>query len=107
MFDELDRLRESEGLFRVLGHYARAGAADREAWQDRLMPGEDLPARELVKLHGELIAFGWVEQNTGVTPALKPGVVACCYRVTAAGLRAFKQARAADRVSEQGQPEAA
>ena len=92
MFDELIRLRESEALLRVLGHYARAGAADREAWQDRLMPGEDLPARELVKLHGELIAYGWVEQNTGAAaPAPSPGTAPGCYRVTPAGVRALKQ----------------
>ena len=100
MFDELDRLRESEALLRVLGHYARAGAADREAWQDRLMPGEDLPARELVKLHGELIAYGWIEQNTGSTPVLKPGQVACCYRITTAGQRAIRWARTEDVVDD-------
>ena len=37
-------------------------------------------------LHGELIAFGWVEQNTGQVPS--------CYRITLAGLRAIRQAKA-------------
>lgn len=35
-------------------------------------------------LHGELIAFGWVDQNTGHVP--------CRYRVTSSGLRAIQQA---------------
>jgi hypothetical protein len=47
MFDELDCLRESPELQRLLGHYAEAGAADRDAWQDRLMESEGVEAREL------------------------------------------------------------
>jgi hypothetical protein len=82
MFDELERLSESEPLFALLAYYARAGAADREAWQGRMMQLEGARAEDLVKLHGELIAYDWVEQNTGAVPQ--------CYRVTAAGLRAFR-----------------
>jgi hypothetical protein len=93
MFDELDRLSEDADLLALLTHYAEAGAADREAWQDRVMEQEGVPPRELARLHGELIAYGWVEQNTGVTTVLKPGVAAACYRVTSTGLRALKQAR--------------
>jgi hypothetical protein len=40
-----------------------------------------------------LIAQGWVEQNTGATPVLKPGVISACYRVTSAGQRALKRTR--------------
>jgi hypothetical protein len=47
-----------------------------------------------------LIAFGWVEQNTGNTTPLKPGTVAACYRVTAAGLRCLKRARSAGPLDE-------
>jgi hypothetical protein len=93
MSDEVERLRGNRRLFDLLTHYGQAGAADREAWQDRVMVVEGLEARELARLHGELIACGWVEQNTGLTPVLKPGVAACCYRITAAGQRALKQAR--------------
>jgi hypothetical protein len=93
MFDELDYLRESPDLQRLLGHYAEAGAADREAWQDRLMELEGVEPRELVRLHGLLLVFNWVEQNTGNTSACRSGVVPACYRITAAGLRATKLAR--------------
>jgi hypothetical protein len=89
-------LRQSKTLARLLTHYADLGAADREAWQDRLMDLEGAEPRDLVRLHGQLIASGWIEQNTGVTSVLKPGVVAACYRVTAAGLRALRQARDGD-----------
>ena len=94
--DGWPRLRQSEALGRLLTHYADLGAADREAWQDRRMGLEGVEPRELVRLHGQLIACGWLEQNTGATPMLKAGVVAACYRVTAAGLRALRQARDGD-----------
>jgi hypothetical protein len=90
MYDELDWLRENSDLRRLLAYYADPGAADREAWQDRLMDLQGVEARERVRLHGLLIAFGWAEQNTGHTPACRPGAVPACYRATAAGTRALK-----------------
>ena len=94
--DGWPRLRQSEALTRLLTHYAELGVADREAWQDRRMDLEGVEPRELVRLHGQLIGCGWLEQNTGATPVSMPGVVAACYRVTAAGLRALRQARDGD-----------
>jgi hypothetical protein len=96
MFNEMDRLEESPALFELLTHYAGLAAPDRQAWQDRRM-GEAGRVRETTGLHGELIAYGWLEQNTGATPALRAGEVPSCYRVTPAGLRALKQLRAAER----------
>src|SRR5262245_27393295 len=93
MFDEFEHLCETPALLRLLCHYAEAGRINRETWQDRVMELEGLSPREMIRLHGELIAFGWIEQNTGATPVLKAGVAAGCYRVTAAGLRTFKEAR--------------
>jgi hypothetical protein len=101
MFDEFQRLCETRALFRLLAHYAEAGARDRETWQDRVMSLDGVSARELSRLHGELIAYGWVEQNTGTTPVLKPGVAASCYRVTSAGLKTFKLARKQQAEAEQ------
>jgi hypothetical protein len=92
MFDELERLGDVPDLLKLLTHYAQVGAAERETWQDRLLALEDVPTGELVKLHGELLAYSWIEQNTGSTPILKPGAVACCYRITVAGQRALKWA---------------
>lgn len=93
MFDEMDRLAEVKELFVLLAHYAALGEADREVWQDRLneMPGVE--TRKLIQLHGELLAYGWLEQNTGMTPVLQRGTAARCYRISPAGLRTVKQAR--------------
>jgi hypothetical protein len=93
MFDEVDALRDSPGLQRLLDHYVEACAADRDAWQDRLMEMEGVEARELVRLHGLLIAFGWLEQNTGNVAVVRAGAVPSCYRVTAAGVRTAKIVR--------------
>ena len=94
MFNELERLRDVPELCELLTHYAGAAAADRQAWQDRRAELGELGPRELVRLHGELLAYGWLEQNTGLTPVLRPGAAANCYRITTAGIRALKQVRA-------------
>lgn len=91
MFDELDRLREVKNLLELLLHYRDAGAADRMVWQDRVAEMPGIASRELVQFHGELVAHGWIEQNTGITPVLKVGAAPACYRITSAGLRALKQ----------------
>lgn len=90
MFDELQRLRDSETLVHLLSHYARLAEPNRDNWQDRVGYLEGVEPKELTRLHGELIAFQWLEQNTGITPLLQPGVVARCYRITPAGLRALQ-----------------
>jgi hypothetical protein len=96
MFDEMDRLRSMKGLSGLLAHYAELAAPDRLVWQDRVQEQEGVEARELVRLHGELLACGWLEQNTGATPVLRRGAVPSCYRITPAGVRALKQLRAED-----------
>jgi len=93
LFDEMDRLAECRSLFDLLEHYAARGADNREVWQDRLAELEGTEPRQLIKLHGELLAYGWIEQNTGMTPVLKHGLAPLCYRVTTTGLKAWKQGR--------------
>jgi hypothetical protein len=93
MFDELERLRGVKELSVLLRHYQQVGEADRQAWQDRVVEMDGVEPRQLVKLHGELLAYGWLEQNTGLTPNLRVGVAANCYRITNAGIRALKQLR--------------
>ena len=40
-----------------------------------------------------LIAYGWIEQNSGAVPTARSGTVPQCYRVLPAGRRALKWAR--------------
>ena len=94
MADDVQRLQEMPSLRALLTHYAVFGKEDRQVWQDRVEEFEGATGRELTRLHGELLAYGWVEQNTGITPAGK-GLAPGCYRITNGGLRALRQAAAA------------
>ena len=87
MLEDSQRLRDNPRLLELLSHYATLGGEDRAIWQDRLMQMEGIEPKDLSRLHGELIAFEWIEQNTGHTSALKDGIVAACYRITLHGLR--------------------
>ena len=90
MYDEMDRLREVEGLQRLLERYQDLGSDDRLIWRDRVQQLEGCESRELVKLHGELLAYGWIELNTGATTTLQ-GTAQTLYRITSAGIRALAQ----------------
>jgi hypothetical protein len=100
MFDEIEMLSQQPGLIRLLAHYARLAEADPEAWQDRVMEGDGQGALELIALYGMLLANGWLAQNSGVTPVLRPGQEPCCYRITTAGKRALRQAQCNEPVEE-------
>ena len=84
MDDEPDFLRDAQALRDLLAHYAALAAPDKQAWHPRrdLRDGEN--PRGLSRLHGELIAHGWLDQNTGI---LAPG----SYRATRAGMRALER----------------
>jgi hypothetical protein len=96
MWDEFQRLRENDQLAVLLEHYVRLTTEDREAWLDRCMQLDGVEAKGLAELHGLLIAFGWIEQNTGQMPVLQAAGCPGCYRTTAAGRRALQRHRAAD-----------
>jgi hypothetical protein len=91
MFDESQRLRENPHLLFLLSHYAQQGIEDRATWRDRLMQMEGIAPKELSKLHGELIAFDWIEQNTGQAISRPDGTLANCYRITLNGLREYQR----------------
>jgi hypothetical protein len=96
MFNELLRLSDSAELMDLLGHYATLAGPDRQVWQDRRMRQGESSPRAVTQMHGELIAYGWVEQNTAETPVLRRDEAPACYRITPAGLRALKQVRAGE-----------
>jgi hypothetical protein len=90
MLHEIDRLRNTPHLRELLGYYA-----NREAWTNRLMQMDGVEPKELVTLHGDLIAFDWAEMNIGQTPN--------CYRITRVGRQALEQVQ----VPEGTKPESA
>lgn len=104
MFDFSVRLRENPHLLSLLSHYAKVGCEDRTVWHDRLMRMEGVEAKELTLLHGELIAFDWIEQNTGHARWSPDGALAACYRVTQHGIREFRRIHGIEAVEDQPQP---
>ena len=86
MMDEVQPLRESADLFSLLNHYAQQCERDRQQWQPRRCEMPGCEPRKLSRLHGTLLAEGWLEQNTGMT---HPG----SYRLTGAGWRALRRLR--------------
>jgi hypothetical protein len=82
MFDDSLRLQDNPHLLSLLSHYAQQGAEDRATWRNRLMGMDGVEPKQLTALHGELIAFEWIEQNTGQT-------LSACYRITLHGLREY------------------
>ncbi len=96
MLDEFQRLRESSGLNSLLSHYVQPNEVNPEGWLDRLMTLDGAEPIDLVRWHGELIAFGWIEQNTGQTAGCREGAVTACYRSTPAGRRALRAFNAGD-----------
>ena len=65
MIDDSLHLQENPHLLALLSHYAQQGTEDRATWRDRLMQMEGVEPKQLSTLHGELIVFDWIEQNTG------------------------------------------
>ena len=65
---------------------------DRQVWHDRRMEMDGCEAKQLTRLHGELMAYGWLEQNTGVVSAVRRGEAPGCYRVTV-GARELSETR--------------
>jgi hypothetical protein len=90
MLDDSLRLQENPLLLALLSHYAQQGTEDRATWRDRLMQMEGVEPKQLSGLHGELIAFEWIEQNTGQALLLQGGTLSACYRITLNGLREYR-----------------
>ena len=88
MLDDLDCLRSNPRLLEMLTHYANLGQGDRDTWHPRLLAMEQVEPSDFVKMHGQLIAFGWIELNVGQVPT--------CYRITLAGQQALRQAQEVD-----------
>ena len=57
MLDEIQQLRDNNGLFRLLTHYAGLVSEDKDSWHDRLMELEGVKPPDLTRLHGQLLAL--------------------------------------------------
>jgi hypothetical protein len=80
--------RNDPRVYKVLGHYDCPGAAGLPAWKERLTALPGVETCELSRLHGLLLAYGWLVQG----PALGSDgrCLSACYRMTPAGQRALR-----------------
>lgn len=97
MLDDSLRLQENPHLLTLLSHYAQQGIEDRAMWRHRLMQMDGIEPKQLSALHGDLIAFDWIEQNTGQT-------LSACYRITVNGLREYRRLHGVEIVEERSEP---
>ena len=81
------KTRPCSGYFEL---YANAGLDNPDAWQIRIMTLDGTDERSLSRLHGRLIAAGWIEFN--IAAARAKSETMRCYRITAAGRRALRRA---------------
>lgn len=86
----LSALLDQPKLRSLLDHYHDAkrkeGAGD---WQDRAMELDGMDERELTRLHGQLLANGWLETRVEAADAHQPGRLTKCYRITSDGEKAL------------------
>jgi hypothetical protein len=87
-------LSENPPLRDLLERYqqGREQAPDRE-WHDRVMEIEGASRAELTKLHGLLLANGWIDARVHADAFQTPCAVRDCYKVTPEGSRLLKTCR--------------
>lgn len=74
----------------LLLEYQRRKDADPQAdWHDRVMEAAGVEPARLIKLHGVLLANGWIETRVHREGFDTAGLVRRAYRLTAEGKRAL------------------
>lgn len=92
MLDALAVLRANDHLRRLLLEYRLLREYEPETlWHDRIMALADLAPKELSRLHGLLLANGWLDIRVMPEAFEQPGRIAQCYRITREGLLALRQ----------------
>jgi hypothetical protein len=93
LHEQADLLRDDELLRELLRRYRELKVHQPQAeWHDRVMDHEGLEAEQLCRLHGLLLANGWIETRVYADAFATPGRLAQCYRATPEGARALIRA---------------
>lgn len=91
MYGTLEILLENPVLHQLLEEYAEKKLKVPDAdWQDRIMQFGECQSKELSRLHGRLIALGWLETRVAHDVFAVPGRLTHCYRITREGQRALR-----------------
>lgn len=101
----METLRTEPGLRDLLQTYAeRRKASPQVEWHDRVMALDGVEEERLTKLHGLLLAGGWVETRVHGESFQSPGRLEACYRITPEGLAALRMQRAVGHESDDEPP---
>lgn len=76
----------------LLGYAARKRETPDAEWHDRIMELAGCDEAALGKLHGLLLASGWIETRVHGEAFRKAGVLESCYRITPDGSAALRLA---------------
>ena len=91
MIDTFDLLRENPALRQLLEYYCEV--ADRKPdveWHDRIMEMHGADAKMLTRLHGQLLANGWIETRVHFDAIAATGDLRECYKPTRDGVHALR-----------------
>lgn len=93
MQSPLDTMSPSAPLRGLLARYRDVGEASPDVpWHDRVMELAGIGPEELSKLHGILLAKGWLETRVDREALATPGRLRACYRATREGIAALRAA---------------
>lgn len=102
MYVDVDALRSDARLRELLAAYVDRRRADPGAeWHDRVMELDGCTAEQLTKLHGRLLANGWIETRVHGEAFREAGRLEACYRATHDGVSALRQAQAQGALDEE------
>ncbi|MGL5095863.1 MAG: hypothetical protein ACRDD1_09755 [Planctomycetia bacterium] len=91
MVEEVELLRDDPALRSLLAEYRRRRTAEPKAgWYDRVDPEGGATDADWHRLHGVLIANGWLDVRVHAAAFAEVGKVAGVYAVTADGVQALR-----------------
>lgn len=91
MITSLSEIKSNPKLGRLLLAYAELKKAQPDAeWHDRIMELTDVTSDELNRLHGLLLASGWIETRVHGDSFRQAGRLEACYRLTSDGAAALR-----------------
>ncbi|HVJ82648.1 MAG TPA: hypothetical protein VNC50_16385 [Planctomycetia bacterium] len=92
MLGSLELLVEEPPLRELLAWYGDLRAAKPDAaWHDRRAELPHVDAAALSRLHGDLMAFGWIDVRIAPDALETPGEIRSAYQITREGIRALRQ----------------
>lgn len=93
MITNIQTLQSDEQLRQLLDRYVQLHKSQPKVeWHDRVMELDGCDTQRLAKLHGLLLASGWIETRVHGDSFRHAGRLEACYKVTHDGVHALRLA---------------